>query len=178
MVNFWLNCFPSEPNSGPAKVFSAYVNKTTLNISWAPLPREQSNGGIILYYVKEELLSRGKRLKKSPLSSKTFNTTNTFILLRGLLLLFAIPSVCSSLYQSRSWPIWSTFRTAENVGYVVRHTAVRVNLVNPKPVTTLALQNKGRYPKIKLEQFVNNREQKRNEISQLLYKEIYVYAEY
>jgi len=53
-----------------------------------------------------------------------------------------------------------------------------VNLVNPKPVTTLALQNKGRYPKIKLEQFINNRKQKRNEISQLLYKEIYVYAEY
>ena len=86
MFNFWLNCFPPEPNSGPAKVFSAYVNKTTLNISWAPLPREQSNGGIILYNVKKELLSRGTRQKRSPLSSKTVNTTEKFILLSGLLL--------------------------------------------------------------------------------------------
>ena len=67
-------------------MFSTYVNKTTLNISWAPLSREQSNGSIILYNVKEELLSRGKRQKRSPLSSKTFNTTKTFILLSGLLL--------------------------------------------------------------------------------------------
>ena len=87
IFNFRLHFFfLSELNGGPADVFSAYVNKTTLNISWAPLPREQSNGGIILYDVKEELLSRGKRLRKSPLSSKTFNTTNTLILLRGLLL--------------------------------------------------------------------------------------------
>ena len=86
MFNFWLNCFPPEPNSGPAKVFSAYVNKTTLNISWAPLPRQQSNGGIILYNVKKELLSRGIRQKRSPLSSKTVDTTEKFILLSGLLL--------------------------------------------------------------------------------------------
>ena len=86
MFNFWLNCYPLEPNSGPAKVFSAFVNKTTLNISWAPLPREQSNGGIILYNVKEELLSRGTRQKRSPLSSKTVNATEKFILLSGLLL--------------------------------------------------------------------------------------------
>ena len=114
MFNFWLNCFPPEPNSGPAKVFSAYVNKTTLNISWAPLPREQSNGGIILYNVKEELLSRGTRQKRSPLSGKTANTTDIHFI-EWIIALFAIPSVCSSLYQSRSWPIWSTFRTAENV---------------------------------------------------------------
>ena len=87
MFNFGLNLFfLPEPNGGPANVFSTYVNETTLNISWAPLSREQSNGGIILYNVKEELLSRGKRQKRSPLSSKTFNTTKTFILLSGLLL--------------------------------------------------------------------------------------------
>ena len=87
MFNFGLNLFfLPEPNGGSANVFSTYVNETTLNISWAPLSREQSNGGIILYNVKEELLSRGKRQKRSPLSSKTFNTTKTFILLSGLLL--------------------------------------------------------------------------------------------
>ncbi|XP_022810088.1 receptor-type tyrosine-protein phosphatase S-like [Stylophora pistillata] len=74
-----------EPRGGPADVVSAEVNKTTFNISWAPLSREQTNGDIILYNVKEELMSRGTSQKRS-LSSKTVNTTNTFILLNGLLL--------------------------------------------------------------------------------------------
>ncbi|PFX14395.1 Receptor-type tyrosine-protein phosphatase F [Stylophora pistillata] len=75
-----------EPSGGPANVSSAEVNKTTFNITWVPLPGEQSNGDIILYSVKEELLSRGTRQNRSSLSSKTVNTTNTFILLSGLLL--------------------------------------------------------------------------------------------
>ena len=75
-----------EPSYGPANVSFTDVNKTILNISWAPLPREHSNGVIILYNVKEELLFRGARQKRSPLSSKSVNTTNTFILLSGLLL--------------------------------------------------------------------------------------------
>ena len=83
MIDF---IFLLEPRGGPADVVSAEVNKTTFNISWAPLSREQTNGGIILYNVKEELLSRGKSQKRSSLSSKTVNTTNTFILLNGLLL--------------------------------------------------------------------------------------------
>ncbi|XP_022777753.1 uncharacterized protein LOC111319202, partial [Stylophora pistillata] len=73
-----------EPRGGPANVLSAEVNETTFNISWAPLSREQTNGDIILYNVKEELLSRGTSQKRSSLSSKTVNTTNTFILLNGL----------------------------------------------------------------------------------------------
>ncbi|XP_022805722.1 Down syndrome cell adhesion molecule homolog [Stylophora pistillata] len=75
-----------EPSYGPANVSFTEVNKTILNISWAPLPREHSNGVIILYNVKEELLSRDTRQKRSPLSSKSVNTTNTLILLNGLLL--------------------------------------------------------------------------------------------
>lgn len=73
-----------EPSGGPANIICAHVNKTTLNISWAPLPREQSNGNIVLYNVKEELLYRGRRQERSSFSSRTVNTTNTFILLSGL----------------------------------------------------------------------------------------------
>ncbi|PFX14396.1 Receptor-type tyrosine-protein phosphatase delta [Stylophora pistillata] len=75
-----------KPRGGPANVLPAEVNKTTFNISWPLLSRELSNGDIILYNVKEELLSRGTRLKRASLTSKTVNTTNTFILLSGLLL--------------------------------------------------------------------------------------------
>ncbi|XP_022807816.1 uncharacterized protein LOC111344820 [Stylophora pistillata] len=75
-----------KPRGGPANVSSSEVNKTTFNISWPILSRELSNGDIILYNVKEELLSRGTRQKRASLSSKTVNTTNTFILLSGLLL--------------------------------------------------------------------------------------------
>ena len=62
--------FLLEPRGGPANVLSAEVNKTTVNISWAPLLREQTNGDIILYNVKEELLSRGTSQKRSSLSRK------------------------------------------------------------------------------------------------------------
>ena len=33
MFNFWLNCFPLEANSGPAKVFSTYVNNLWIFLS-------------------------------------------------------------------------------------------------------------------------------------------------
>ncbi|XP_022810231.1 receptor-type tyrosine-protein phosphatase F-like [Stylophora pistillata] len=75
-----------KPRGGPANVLPTEVNKTTFNISWTTLPREQSNGDVILYNVKVELLSRGTRQKRASVSSKTVNTTNTFILLSGLLL--------------------------------------------------------------------------------------------
>lgn len=70
-----------EPSVGPDNVSLAEVNGNTYNISWAPLNRERSYGKELWYEVKQELLSRGKRRKRSPVSSRTVNTTATFALL-------------------------------------------------------------------------------------------------
>ena len=72
------------PSVGPANVSFVSYNKTTFNISWAPLAREKSYGKVILYDVKEKLLSRGKRRKRSSGSSRTLNTTVTFVVLYDL----------------------------------------------------------------------------------------------
>ena len=72
------------PSVSPANVSFVSYNKTTFNISWAPLTRERSYGKVILYDVKEKLLSRGKRQKRSPGSSRTLNTTATFVVLYDL----------------------------------------------------------------------------------------------
>ena len=69
------------PSVGPANVSYVKFNKTTFNISWAPLTREKSYGEVILYDVKEELLSQGKRRKRSPSNSRTLNTTTIFVVL-------------------------------------------------------------------------------------------------
>ena len=80
-----LFVFPSkEPSVGPDNVLFSELNKTTFNISWDPLTREESYGKVILYDVKEELVSIGKRQKRSPISSRTFNTTATFVVLYEL----------------------------------------------------------------------------------------------
>ena len=82
-----LFVFPSiEPSVGPDNVLISELNKTTFNISWAPLTREKSHGKVILYDVKEELVSRVKRLKRSPISSGRLNTSATFVILYDLLL--------------------------------------------------------------------------------------------
>ena len=74
------------PSVGPTNVSFVSYNKTTFNVSWVPLTREKSYGKVILYDVKEELLSRGKRRKRSPSNSRTLNTTATFVVLYDLLL--------------------------------------------------------------------------------------------
>ena len=76
--------FALEPSVGPADVSFSKVNETTFNISWAALTREKSYGKVMMYDVKKDLLSRGKRRKRSPTSSKTFNTTTTFVVLYEL----------------------------------------------------------------------------------------------
>ena len=75
-----------EPSVGPENVLFSELSQTTFNISWAPLTREKSYGKVILYEVKEELLSRGKRRKRSPNSSRKLNTTATFAVLFDLVL--------------------------------------------------------------------------------------------
>ena len=71
------------PSVGPARVSFVNYNKTTFKISWLPLTREKSYGKVILYDVKQELLSTGKRRKRS-ISSRTLNTTTTFVVLYDL----------------------------------------------------------------------------------------------
>ena len=73
-----------EPSVGPDNVIIAELNGTTYNISWAPLTREKSYGKVIMYDIKEELLSRGRRRKRSPISSRIVNTTSTFVVLYDL----------------------------------------------------------------------------------------------
>ena len=72
-----------EPSVAPDNVLYIKLNKTTFNISWAPLTREKSYGKVILYDVKQELLSRGQ-LQKGFSSSTTINTTATFVVLYNL----------------------------------------------------------------------------------------------
>ena len=83
-LNDVLLVYPSiEPSVGPDNVIFSELNKTAFNISWAPLTREKSYGKVILYDVKEELVSRGKRRKRS-ISSRTLTTTTTSVVLYGL----------------------------------------------------------------------------------------------
>ena len=72
------------PSVSPANVSFVSYNKTTFNISWVPLTREETYSKVILYDVKEELLSRGKRQERSPSISRTLNTTATFVVLYDL----------------------------------------------------------------------------------------------
>ena len=94
----FFNCvfifgFPSkEPSVGPDNVSFSELNETTFNISWDPLTREKSYGKVILYEIKEELVSRGKRRKRS-ISSRTLNITTTFVVLFDL-------SLCSQYHVS------------------------------------------------------------------------------
>ena len=60
------------------------LNRTTFNISWSPLTREKSYGKIISYEVKAELLSAGRRRKRSRANSETVNTTAAFVILHGI----------------------------------------------------------------------------------------------
>ena len=84
LFNHVLFVFPSlEPSVGPDNVIFSELNKTTFNISWAPLTRERSYGKVIMYDVKEELVSTEKRRKRS-ISSRTLNTTTTFVVLYDL----------------------------------------------------------------------------------------------
>ena len=72
------------PSVGPANVSFVSYNKTIFNISWVPLTREKSYGKVIWYDVKQVLMSRGKRRKRSPSNSRTLNTTTTFVVLYDL----------------------------------------------------------------------------------------------
>ncbi|KAL9950698.1 hypothetical protein ACROYT_G043239 [Oculina patagonica] len=73
-----------KPSVAPENVTITNVSETTFNISWASLTRKKSYGEVILYDVKEELMSRAKRRKRSPMDSRTVNTKATFVVLYKL----------------------------------------------------------------------------------------------
>ena len=79
-----------EPSVGPDNVSIAELNDTTYNISWAPLTREKRDGKVILYDIKEELLSRGRRRKRSSSNGRTLKTTATFVVLYDFQICFQV----------------------------------------------------------------------------------------
>ena len=72
------------PAVGPENVSIAEVNKTAWNISWVAIPREKSYGKILVYEVKQTLLSRVQRSRRSTLNTKEINSTKTHVVLNGL----------------------------------------------------------------------------------------------
>ena len=73
-----------EPSVGPEDVSFTELNMTTFNISWSPLTREKSYGKVISYEVNAELLSTGRRRKRSPANNKAVNTTSAFVIMHGI----------------------------------------------------------------------------------------------
>ena len=77
--------FLIAPSFGPDNLVTTELNETTFNISWAPLPTEKSNGIVILYEAKAELVLTGPRSRRAVASSKGLNTTKTFVVLKDFL---------------------------------------------------------------------------------------------
>ncbi|XP_073227861.1 uncharacterized protein [Porites lutea] len=73
------------PSFGPDNLVTTELNETTFNISWAPLPTEKSNGILILYEAKAELVLTRPRSRRAVASSKGLNTTKTFAVLKDFL---------------------------------------------------------------------------------------------
>ena len=71
------------PSVGPDSVSTSQVNKTTFNISWEPLQREESHGKVTLYEVKAIFLKKGNLRKRSVIYSPV-NTSVTFVVLSDL----------------------------------------------------------------------------------------------
>ena len=76
-----LNFFLIAPSFGPDNVVTTELNETTFNISWALLPTEKSNGIVILYEAKAELVLTRPNSRRAVASSKGLNTTKTFAVL-------------------------------------------------------------------------------------------------
>ncbi|CAH3116195.1 unnamed protein product [Pocillopora meandrina] len=72
------------PSVGPDSVSTSQVNKTTFNISWEPLQREESHGKVTLYEVKAIFLKKGNLHKRSVIYSPSVNTSVTFVVLSDL----------------------------------------------------------------------------------------------
>ena len=73
------------PSFGPDNFVTTELNETTFNISWAPLPTEKSNGIVVNYEAAAELVVTRARSRRAVASSKGFNTTETFAVLKDFL---------------------------------------------------------------------------------------------
>ena len=75
---FFFFFFLIAPSFGPSTFVTTELNETTFNISWSPLPTEKSNGIVVLYEAKAELVVTRTRSQLAVTSSKGLNTTKTF----------------------------------------------------------------------------------------------------
>ncbi|XP_068727469.1 receptor-type tyrosine-protein phosphatase delta-like isoform X2 [Montipora capricornis] len=71
------------PTGSPEDIFSKEVDKTTLNISWAPVAREKRNGKITVYEIRRKKTSNGARSRWSLDETSRINSTETFFLWSG-----------------------------------------------------------------------------------------------
>ena len=73
--------FLIAPSFGPGTFVTTELNETTFNISWSPLPTEKSNGIVVLYEAKAELVVTRPRSQLAVTSSKGLNTTKPLLFL-------------------------------------------------------------------------------------------------
>ncbi|XP_068727455.1 receptor-type tyrosine-protein phosphatase T-like isoform X1 [Montipora capricornis] len=71
------------PTGSPENIFSKEVDKTTFNISWAPVAREKRNGKITVYEIRRKKTSNGARSRRSLDEISRINLTETFFVWSG-----------------------------------------------------------------------------------------------
>ena len=75
--------FPA-PSFAPSGLTLEEANDTTFNVSWRPLPRNESNGVITNYEVSYGYTSQKRRRRADSRADVQANTSKTWILLTGL----------------------------------------------------------------------------------------------
>jgi len=80
-TSFTVAILQYAPSVGPDNVVPSKVNETTYNISWTPVPREQSYENVILYEVNMRV---GPRSRRSIASDRGVNSTETYVVLYKL----------------------------------------------------------------------------------------------
>ena len=76
--------FSAAPSFAPSGLTVEEANGTTLNVSWRPLPRNQSNGEITDYEVSYGYTSQKRRRRADSRADVQAKTSKTWILLTGL----------------------------------------------------------------------------------------------
>ena len=78
-----LTFFPA-PRFAPSGLTVEEANDTTFNVSWRPLPRNESNGVITDYEVSYGYTSQKRRRRADSSADLQAKTSKTWILLTGL----------------------------------------------------------------------------------------------
>ena len=79
-----FSTFFSAPSFAPSGLTVEEANGTTFNVSWRPLPRNQSNGEITDYEVSYGYTSQKRRRRADSRADVQAKTSKTWILLTGL----------------------------------------------------------------------------------------------